>query len=322
MKFFKRLIKFCFCCWLAVVAFAETGLAQTAESSVRKEQEILLTLTVTNQQGIPIKGLRPDHFDVLTGKKSLNISSFSDREEAASILFLVDISGSMSGIASRGNDLRLYIRSILNFLEQGNDANEYAILSFNKEVRLAQSWTQDKQAIEQSLSSVALQPAKGQTALFDACRQGLDLIKSGKHRKRVIILLSDGQENVSKDERFGKLKERIRSEDALLYGISIVSSGASFKVDRQGQDVLEELAAQTGGMALFAKGPFDLDASFEVIGLVLRNQYVVGVQVAESANNKWHPIKVEIKLPPNAPRELKDPVLRYRAGYFDRVEQP
>lgn len=320
MKLFKHLIKLCFCCCLAFMAFAEFGLAQTAEPYVRKEQEILLTLTITNQQGMPIKGLRPDHFDILADKKRLNISSFRDQEEPASILFLVDISGSMSGGASRGNNLRLYIRSILNFLEQGNDANEYAVLSFNKEVHLAQSWTQDKRRMEQSLNNVAMQPAKGLTALFDACRQGLDLIKSGKHRKRAIILLSDGQENVSKDERFGKLKEQVRARDALFFGISIVSSGASFKADRQGQDVLEELAAQTGGMAFFAKGPFDLDASFEVIGLLLRNQYVVGVQVAESANNKWHPIKVEIKLPPTTPRELKFPVVRYRAGYFDRVE--
>ncbi len=317
---FKHLIKLCFCCCFAVVVVAEAGLAQIAEPSARKEQEILLTLTVTNQQGMPIKGLRPDHFDIWADKKLLKISSFREQEEPASILFLVDISGSMSGGASQGNNLRLYTRSILNFLEQGNDANEYAVLSFNKEVHLAQSWTQDKRRMEQSLNNVAMQPAKGLTALFDACRQGMDLIKSGKHRKRVIILLSDGQENVSKDERFGKLKEQVRAEDVLLFGISIVSSGASFKVDRQGQDVLEDLATQTGGLALFPRGPFDLDASFEVLGLLLRNQYVIGVQVLESVSNKWHPIKVEIKLPPSAPRELKYPIVRYRAGYFDRVE--
>lgn len=320
MKLFKRLIKVGFYSCFAAVIFAEAGLAQTAEAYNRKDRQVLLTLTVTNSQGMPIKGLQPDHFEILADKKSLKISSVSDQEEPASILFLVDISGSMSGGASHGNNLRLYIRSILNFLEQGNDENEYAVLSFNKEIHLEQSWTQDKRTMEQSLNNVSMQPAKGLTALFDACRQGLDLIKSGKHRKRVIILLSDGQENVSKDERFGKLKEQVRAEDALLFGISIVSSGAGFKTDRQGQDVLEELAAQTGGLAFFAKGPFDLDASFEVIGLLLRNQYVVRVQVAESANNKWHPIKVEIKLPPTAPREVKYPVVRYRAGYFDRVE--
>ena len=318
----KYLIRVCICNWVCIVALAGSCLAQVAEPAARKEQGIQLTLTVTNPQGIPIKGLQPEHFQITADKKPFKISSFSDKEEPASILFLVDTSGSMAGGSERKSELRFYIRSILGFLEQGNDANEYAILSFNKEVRLTQSWTRDKNAIEQSLNRSAFEPVKGLTAFYDACRQGLNWVKSGKHRKQVVILLSDGQENASKDARLGKLKEQIRGEGVIFFGVTLVSPNASFAADRQGQDVLEELAALTGGVALFAKGPFDLDASFEVLGLLLRNQYVVGLQVAESASNKWHPIKVEIKLSPNAPRELKYPVVRYPAGYFDRVEQP
>lgn len=303
---------------LLLVVLAGVGLAQTVEPQPGKEREILLTLTVTNSFGSPIKGLKPEHFKISGDKQPLSISSFSDRDEPASIAFLVDTSGSMAVGNSNDNKLRFFISSIMNFQIEANEANEYAMLSFSNEANLAQDWTQDKRAIEQSLAEIAAKPVKGQTAFFDACRQGLDLMSRSKYRKRVIILLTDGHDNVSKDARFGKLKEQVRANDTIFYSVSFVGQ----TLDVAGQDQLEELAKLTGGVALYPKGQFDVAASFEVIGRLLRNQYVVGFKAAESADKKWHPVKVEIKLPPDAPRELKYPVIRHRAGYFNRLGEP
>ena len=52
---------------------------------------------------------------------------------------------------------------------------------------------------------------------------------------------------------------------------------------------------------------------------MLRNPYVIGFKIGSAADDIWRPVKIEIKLPPGAPSELKYPVLKYRAGYFDRT---
>ncbi|MBS1787652.1 MAG: VWA domain-containing protein [Acidobacteria bacterium] len=320
MKLTRWLIKSCILGCLFVFAAAGNSVAQVAESQTGKNREVLLTITVTNDRGVPIKGLNPEHFSISDRKKPVTISKFSDREEPSSILFLIDTSGSMAGGSTNGNILRFFVQGILNFLQEGLDANEYAILSFSNEVHLAQNWTKDKHSVEQALTGIASQPANGKTAFYDSCRQALDLTGRAQNRKKVVILLSDGQDTVSKDTRLGKLKEQIRAEDIIFYSITNVPMNGGLSLYEQSEDVLQELTSQTGGMSLFPKGQFEMDASFEVVGRLLRNQYVIGIKVAEPPDGKWHPVKVEIKLPQNTPRELKYPVARYQTGYFDRAE--
>lgn len=284
-----------------------------------KEREVMLTISVTSDRGMPVKGLNQNHFKVTGDKKPLEITTFSDRDEPISTAFLIDTSGSMRGPVREGNLLRFVIGSIVNFMQSSNDANEYAILSFDKEARLALDWTKDRRKAAESLAGIAAQPAQSYTSLYDACRQGLDLTRRGSHRKRIIILLTDGQDTTSKDAWFGKLKQQVRASDTAFYTINIgFLNGGRF--DLRGSDVTDDLAKQTGGLSFIPKDQFDVDAAFELLALLLRNQYLVGFKTFQAAtDDKWHPIKVEIKLSPSAPSELKYPALKYRTGYFDRA---
>jgi len=324
MKLNRRsLFKRCLFTSIVLVGSVKGAAGQSSDAPLVKPREVLMTVTVTTENGgFPINGLKPDQFKIYSDKKRQDITSFSDNDEPISIAFLMDVSGSMSGGHKNGNDLRLFLRSIAKFIDDGNEANEYGIVSFNNETRLALDWTQDKTVATQALNRIAGQPAQGYTALYDACQMGLDLMSRSKNRRRVIILLSDGQDDSSKDAHYRKIRDQIRASDIILYSIAIgyLNDG---KLNQQGEGILEELVSPTGGLALFplASQP-DLDASFELIGRYLRAQYVVGIKVVGSAAGKWHPLKIELKLPPNAPRELKYLVVRHRAGYFDRVEQP
>lgn len=317
MTFCRHLVKVSICTVIGVVLLGRLGLAQIS----MKEREVLLTVTVTNDRGVPIKGLKPDHFKITSSKQTQQITSFSDKDVPVSILFLIDTSGSMRGAEQDSNQLQYFINGIKHFLQGSNDENQYAILSFNNEVRLLKEWTQDRSSMIQSLKNLSIQPVKGQTALFDACRQGMDLMNDSKHSKRVIILLSDGMENGSRDARFSKLKEAVRARDIAFYCVSIAWQDGP--LDYTGQNTLEDLASQTGGMAFFPDTNFALEAAFELMVTNFRNQYLIGFKTSPNAgDDKWHPVKVEIKLPPNVSRELKYPVVRHRAGYFDHAEQP
>lgn len=318
---FRQLSQWSFLGILWLLALAPLTQGQSTDPEPRKEREVQLTVSVTNDRGLPMKGLKPEHFKITSDKKPQQITTFSDRDEPISIAFLVDTSGSMAlpTASKEGNKLRFVLPAINSFLQASNEENEYSILNFNNEARLLLDWTKDRNAILESLAKLSVQPAKGPTAFYDACRQGMDLTRRGSHRRKIIVLLSDGSDNASKDPRFGKLKQEVRASDVVFYTVNIVSLGMGFS-DAAGQDATENLAKLTGGQAFFPLiRPFDIEATFELLALILRTQYLVGFRNFQTADDKWHEVKIEIKLPPTAPSELKYPVVKYRAGYFDRA---
>ena len=317
MKFCRRQqTKWSFLGALYLSMLTSLALAQSPDPQVVKEREVLLTVSVTNRRGLPINGLKPEHFNVASDKKPLVITTFSDRDEPVSIAFLIDTSGSMATAESYNNKLRRVLRGVQGFLQNSNAANEYSILSFNTEARLVLDWTQDIDAVTGAMTKLALQPAKGLTAFYDACRQGMDLTQRGSHHRKIIILLSDGDDTASKDPRFRKLKEAVRANDAVFYTINIVSLGMGPE-NADGENAVENLAQQTGGRTFLPLSSFDIEAAFELLALMLRNQYLIGFKPSQAATDgKWHEVKIEIKLPLNAPGELKYPVVKYRPGYF------
>ncbi len=310
-----QLIAFSIVAGLLPFFMADPVHCQTVEPKPTNEREIVFTVSVTNYRGFPIKGLKPEHFIVTSDKKPQEITTFSNQDEPVSIAFLIDTSNSMSDGGNGINGLRVVASGIENFLRSSHQENEYAILSFSNDIRQNLDWTRDKEAVMGSLMNLVLQPTKGRTALYDACRQGFEMMQSGSYRKRVIILLSDGDvDNASQEARFGKLKKEILANDALIYTVSI-SSSPMF-----GQDVLKDLAKHAGGLSLVPKNQFDVNASFELLAMLLRNQYSIGFKSNQmSSDGKSHSIKVEIKLPPDAPRELKYPLVKHRSGYIDRA---
>ena len=301
-------------------ALSLSAQAQSAEAPPASEREVLLSVRVTTDHGLPINGLKAEQFKLTSEKKTLPITSFSDRDEPASIVFLVDVSGSMAISGHEGNKLQYALRGLQGFLQNGNDANEYSILAFHTESNLALDWTRDQNAVGRTMAKLALQSVKGQTAFYDACRQGMGLAQRGKHRRKIILLLSDGGDTASKERRFGKLKNEVRAGEAVFYALNIVSP-ADGSPNADGRNATEELTKLTGGQVFFPARQVDVDASFELLAKLIRNEYVVGFKTAV-ADDKWYEVKIEIKLSPDAPRELKFPLVKHRGGFqgnFDRV---
>lgn len=304
---------------LGVVALTPMANGQATTTPTADEREVNFTVSVTNTYGLPIKGLKPEHFKVSSDKKPQQVTAFSEANEPISIEFLVDTSGSTELPTIQGNRLRFAIRGIKDFLQASNEANEYSILSFSNEAHLVLDWTHDRQVVGKSLANLAGQPPKGYTAFYDACRQGMDMMRRASHRKRVIILLGDGEDNVSKDSWLGKLKREIRGDAVAFYSVSITSLARAGAASVVGQDALSDLAKLTGGTAFFPIDQSGVDGVFELLAMMLQNQYAITFKPSQPADDKWHEIKIEIKLPPNAPSELRYPVAKYRAGYLDRA---
>jgi len=80
-----------------------------------------------------------------------------------------------------------------------------------------------------------------------------------------------------------------------------------------GQSILDDIAAVSGGKAFFPQDSAEMDDIFESIALELRHQYAIGFRPPNfSANGKWHHLKVKV----NPPRGLPHLYVRSRDGYY------
>ncbi len=154
------------------------------------------------------------------------------------------------------------------------------------------------------MSRVIFVKAKGSTALYDGVYLGLEKARQGRHHKKALLIISDGEENNSRYNG-RELREMLKESDVAVYSIGISQLYA-------GMGTLQSLSAWSGGMA-FAPGdePQTRDI-YTRIALMLRHQYAIGFYPTDATSSiDWHKVRINI----SAPRGLGLLALNYKKGY-------
>ncbi len=168
-------------------------------------------------------------------------------------------------------------------------------------------FTNDTEFLEQSIQ--ASRPG-GMTALIDTIYFGLNRMRTAKHPRRALLILSDGMDNNSRYSK-GELMRAALEADVQVYAIlvdGIPSSGAGtvpFRPsmvrkpgdqgqERQGPAMIEELSEKTGGLHFHVKNDAEAKAAVTNAGLALRNEYVIAYSAPEPAvAGKWHRVRIK-----------------------------
>ena len=103
---------------------------------------------------------------------------------------MLDTSGSMAG--DKIVNARAAIERFLDQLLNPDD--EVFLYGFANDVELLQDWTTDREAVSASLRGVR---AFGGTAMYDAVVEAVPVAQNGRHRKKAVILISDGNDTNS-----------------------------------------------------------------------------------------------------------------------------
>ncbi|MET0621569.1 MAG: VWA domain-containing protein [Pyrinomonadaceae bacterium] len=265
---------------------------------------ITLTVTVTDTYGRFVTGLGKNAFTIFDDKTQQEISFFSDEDAPVSLGVVFDVSGSMGG------DKIMRAREALSkFVDTSHSRDEYFLIGFNSRAQLLLDHTRDSDALMQKLTFVQ---TRGQTALYDATYLGVERVTRGAHKKRAVLLISDGQDNSSR-YTFSELKRLLKESDVIIYAIGIVAPGGDSALDYSGRAILEELAGVSGGKAFFPSTGAEMNDTFERIALELRTQYSIGYRPTTFANDgKWHKLKIKVQPPRGFPKLF----VRGREGYF------
>jgi VWFA-related protein len=192
--------------------------AQSDSQSFRFRSGIELvnvTATVTDQSGRFVSGLRKEDFRVYQDDELQPVTHFNSERVPVSLGIVLDTSGSMAG------EKMAAARDALNrFLSQLLDVDDEVFLyRFDTTPVLVEGWTTDKRGISQALGRI--QPHGG-TAMYDAVAEAVPLAQTGRHRKKALLIISDGNDTSSHTDVIA-LKRMIRETEVLVYAIGIDS---------------------------------------------------------------------------------------------------
>jgi Ca-activated chloride channel family protein len=274
-----------------------------------------VTATVTDRRGRFVAGLEKDDFLVYEDDLPKEISYFSNERVPVSLGIVLDTSGSMEGekMDAARDALDRFLFDLL-----GPD-DEIFIYRFSYQPTLVHGWTSDRDSLSRALRQIR---PRGGTALYDAVAEAIPVAEEGRHRKKAVVVISDGNDtNSETDER--DVRRLIRESEVLVYAIGIDGDGGprvavgrpttrlpipfplpaprpggSGRVggdDRVNVSALRDLTDDSGGRTEIVRDPTDLDPATAGIADELSRQYYLAYPSPGHRDGQWHAIDVEVR---------------------------
>jgi Ca-activated chloride channel family protein len=275
--------------------------------AVRERTELVnLTVSVRDRSGRAVTGLAPQDIEIYEDKVKQKIEHYGAEDAPISIGVVFDVSDSMRNKIEQGRD------AIKAFVETSHADDDFFLVGFNRRANLLAEFC-DGEGLQRRLNLVA---AQGETALYDAIHLGVEKVRQGRHRKRALLVISDGRDNAS-SYTLDQLRRRLKESDVQIYcvgvGRPLLSEKAEQRQEMRGQMILDEIARLTGGRAFFANSASELEEATTRVALELRHQYSLGyTPTNQRRDGKWRKIRVRVNRSARTP-EL---IVRTRDGYY------
>jgi len=230
----------------------------------REVDEVSLHATVIDDKDRLITNLERSAFSVFEDGHPQSITSFRHEDIPVSMAILIDNSGSMREKREKVN------QAALNLVRSSNAQDEVFIVNFNDEEFLDQDFTSDIGKLKEALEKYE---SRGGTALFDAVDGAADHMKKNSRReKRVIFLVTDGEDNASRDTLEQVVQALQQEGGPTVYAIGLLGE----EKQRHARRALQLLAQRTGGIAFFPKTLDEVDQISRTVAHDIRNQYSIG----------------------------------------------
>jgi VWFA-related protein len=236
---------------------------------------VSLDVTVLDRRGGFVSGLAAQNFRVLEDGVPQKIEFFSSEDVPVTVGLVIDGSGSMR--AKRPH----VISAALAFAMASNPQDEIFVIHFNDELVFSlqpgQEFTSDVRQLQDALVRIE---CHGRTALYDAVVAALEHLGKGKHDKKALLIVSDGEDNASGDE-FPAVLEVARQSNATIYAIAVYDPDS----ERHNTKVLKKLTKATGGEFFFPKTVPEIGAVCRGIAKDIRNQYTIAYSSTNPARD-------------------------------------
>jgi VWFA-related protein len=241
-------------------------------------RRVRLPITVQDKKGQFVAGLTKNDFIILEDKVPQAIETFSDDLALTTPLYIAVL---MDTSPSTAGKLKFQQESAMNFIQTVVKPRKDRVLfgTFDDQITLLQDFTDKLDLLDKAVYGV--KKMGKQTALFDAVWQFCDEKMRSVPGRRVLLLVTDGEDTYSR----ANIRDAIDIAQRTETTIFAISTKAGFLgtvpgveagqiSDKKDRD-LQTLAEETGGVAFFTGDMLSLERSFNRISKELRAQYLV-----------------------------------------------
>jgi Ca-activated chloride channel family protein len=264
---------------------------------------VLLHVSVEDENGQFVPGLAAKNFRIFEDNVEQKIDVLRQEDAPVSIGLLVDNSGSMFDKRASVND------AAVTLVKNSNPEDEVFVAHFNENYffDLNEDFTKDIAEMRKALDHAQ---SGGATALFDAIVKSLDRLKRGYSDKKVLLIVSDGEDN-SSHGTFQYTMEQAQKSNDMIYAVGLLSQEKKDSAERDKQ-VLSALSQATGGAAFFPQGLQEVESICTQIAHDIRHQYTLAYYPTKPKDGTYRALRVEL-IPPAGSGKLS---VRTRTGYF------
>src|SRR5271169_3559477 len=227
---------------------------------------VVLHTSVLDDRGKFVEGLTQENFRVYEDKVEQKLSIFKREDIPVSMGLVIDNSGSMRDKRPRVNE------AALTLVQNSNPSDEAFVVNFNDDfyLDLDKDFTNSVPELKEALERI---DSRGSTALFDAVIGSLDHLKKGHKEKKVLLIVTDGEDNTSRNSLEKTLRE-IQKTDTVIYTIGLLGQ-ESKKGAKTAKKALMAIAQASGGLAFFPENVGDVHEICEQVAHDIRHQYTL-----------------------------------------------
>jgi len=265
---------------------------------------VVLHTSVLDDRGKFADGLTADSFRVFEDKVEQKLATFKREDVPVSMGLVIDNSGSMRDKRPRVNE------AALTLVESSNKQDEAFVVNFNDDfyLDLDKDFTNSIPELKEALERI---DSRGSTALFDAIIGSLDHLKKAGKDKRVLLVVTDGEDNASHNSLEKTLRE-IQKTDTVIYTIGLLGDEKR-KDKNHAMKALKQIAEASGGLAFFPESVDDVHTICEQVAHDIRNQYTLAYYPSNTRKDgTFRSVSVQV-IPPRGRGKL---VARTRNGYY------
>src|ERR1700741_184791 len=265
---------------------------------------VVLHTTVLDDRGKFVEGLTQDNFRVYEDKVEQKLSIFKREDIPVSMGLVIDNSGSMRDKRPRVNE------AALTLVQSSNPQGEAFVVNFNDDfyLDLDKDFSSSIPELKEALERI---DSRGSTALYDAIIGSLAHVKKGKKDKKVLLVVTDGEDNTSHNSLEKTIKE-VQKTDTVIYTIGLLSDEGK-KSAKSARKALVAIAQASGGVAYFPENVEDVHTICEQVAHDIRHQYTLAYYPSNAARDRtFRTVHVDV-IPPRGHGKL---LARTRNGYY------
>lgn len=289
---------------IAALALIAPAVGQQGDQVIKLQADLVtVDVTVTDKDGNFIRKLTQDDFALYEDGELRSLDFFEASEEAAitrplAVVIAIDASGSI-----KPEEITRQREATDHFVNLVQPESVFAVIAFNGEIRVLQDFTNDRGKISRAFQKIG--EVTGSSRIFGSIDRAVSMLKraprfrGGRRLRRVVIVLTDGYDNVSPTEQ-DDLIRRANDAEVTVFSITLPSYMPGAGSNERVMTLLDvsRIVPGTGGKD-FSADVKDFTPVFKAVAEEIRSSYTLAFYPSDKnkRDGRVHQIRVECRKP-------------------------